>query len=73
MLLMPRRLLVLLPIPVVYFMSDRTMANFLAMLIGGLVFWIPYWLAWWISDGFELTDTGYIDQQEQEKWRTVPH
>ena len=72
MLSTPRHLLILLPIPLAYFMSDRTMANFFAMFIGGLVFWIPYWLALWLSDGFKIHSAWYFDESRREKWITVP-
>jgi hypothetical protein len=50
-----RRLLGLLPIPLAWLLSDGTFSQFIALMIGGLVFWVPYWLAWWLSDGFDLS------------------
>lgn len=45
----------LAPIGLAFVLSDKTLAGFCVMLIGGLVLWIPYWFAWWLSDGFENT------------------
>ena len=42
-----RQLLALLPIPLAWLLSDGTLHQFIALMVGGLVFWIPYWLAWW--------------------------
>lgn len=50
-----RQLLALLPIPLALLLSDGTLHQFIALMVGGLVFWIPYWLAWWLSDGFDLS------------------
>ena len=48
----PRKLLGLVPVVAAWVLSDKTASSFLAMLVGGLVVWVPYWLAWWLSDGF---------------------
>lgn len=49
-----RRLLALAPVVAAFAFSDKTLASFGMMLVGGLIFWIPYWLAWWLSDGFSI-------------------
>ena len=46
------KLLALAPVAASFLLSDKTLASFGVMLVGGMVFWIPYWLAWWLSDGF---------------------
>ncbi|CAB1371181.1 conserved protein of unknown function (plasmid) [Denitratisoma oestradiolicum] len=40
------------PIPIAFVLSDHSFSDFIKMLGGGLMFWIPYWLACWLSDGF---------------------
>lgn len=45
-----------LPLPAAAALSasgGNFLADYIPMLVGGLVFWIPYWLAWWLSDGFK--------------------
>lgn len=48
----PRKLLALAPLLAAFLFSDKTLASFSVMLVGGMILWIPYWLAWWLSDGF---------------------
>ena len=48
-----RRWMFWLPLPATALMvAPGQFADFLPLLVGGLVFWIPCWLAWWLSDGF---------------------
>ena len=49
-----------LPIPAAWELSNGTLAEFFAMLAGGIIFWIPFWLAWWLSDGFRNVQIGYL-------------
>lgn len=53
-----RKALVFVPVGLALALSDQTLAGFVVMLVGGLVFWIPYWLAWWLSDGFATVYIG---------------
>ena len=51
-----RRWMLWLPLPaagVLALSSGNFSADFVPMLGGGVIFWIPFWLAWWLSDGFE--------------------
>lgn len=48
------KLLALVPVAASFLLSDKTMASFGVMLVGGMVLWIPYLLAWWLSDGFSI-------------------
>lgn len=50
----PRKLLALVPVVAAFLFSDKTLASFGVMLVGGMILWIPYWLAWWLSDGFSI-------------------
>lgn len=47
-----RKLLGLVPFAAAWLLSDKNVHDFLVMMVGGLVIWIPYWIAWWLSDGF---------------------
>lgn len=46
-----RRWMLWLPIPIAALFADGS-GEFLPMLVGGLILWVPFWLAWWLSDGF---------------------
>lgn len=42
----------LIPFILSALLSDWHVGQFFAMLLGGMVFWLPYWIAWYLSDGF---------------------
>lgn len=52
-----RKLLALIPVIIAFLVCDKTWTDFAAMMIGGLILWIPYWLAWWLSNGFNIFNT----------------
>jgi len=56
MLFSRRRWMLWLPLPAAAAFSasgGNFLADYIPMLGGGLIFWIPFWLAWWLSDGFK--------------------
>lgn len=54
-----RRWMLWLPMPAAALMAaPGQFADYIHLLIGGLIFWIPFWLAWWLSDGFRTVRLG---------------
>ena len=47
-----RRWMLWLPVPASVWLALPEWQHIPAMLLGGLIVWIPFWLAWWLSDGF---------------------
>jgi hypothetical protein len=55
-LLSRRRWMFWLPLPAAAVFSafgGHAFSDYIPMLGGGLIFWIPFWLACWLSDGFK--------------------
>lgn len=60
-LLSRRRWMLWLPLPVAAVLAasgGNFCADYIPMLGGGLIFWIPFWLAWWLSNGFSTLRLG---------------
>lgn len=53
-----RRWMLWLPAPISFAIAGTDLTALPALLVGGLIFWIPYWFAWWLSDGFSTVRRG---------------